>query len=385
MNDKHGVSIASKPDFIFWPARESANIKPIAVFLDGYEFHFNKVNDDTRKRQAIVNSGKFLVWTLYWDDLTHASNKHFKEHFHLHQNVGLRGLLGSKISSKNYEQWQSIQKGKNSFELFSDLVTNPTQIFEQFKHCATVHSFCWLSNNGMSSKNPEIAQKLELELSENTHESRVLELVTDEPFWFGGLLDSLQSSEKLVEIAVAITLDDFTGANFDKTQSDLTYLADKLKVHVCFDDEDKEHINFKSALIGYWKVFNLLQCMTDVTWCTKSSINWVQEPDDTDTLVKHPVGENTLEWDLLIKECLLKGELQLLVEAALILPEVGYELMDGDEVVALAEMVWVEKKIAVFSADEVEDFELFKSKGWTCLTDPVNKLFLEQLKERIGA
>jgi DEAD/DEAH box helicase domain-containing protein len=385
LNDKHGVSIASKPDFIFWPARESANIKPIAVFLDGYEFHFNKVNDDTQKRQAIVNSGKFLVWTLYWDDLTHASNKHFKEHFHLHQNVGLRGLLGSKISSKNYEQWQSIQKDKNSFELFSDLVTNPTQIFEQFKHCATVHSFCWLSNNGMSSKNPKIAQKLELELSENTHESRVLELVTDEPFWFGGLLDSLQSSEKLVEIAVAITLDDFTGANFDKTQSDLTYLADKLKVHVCFDDEDKEHINFKSALIGYWKVFNLLQCMTDVTWCTKSSINWEQEPDDADKLVKHPVGENALEWTLLIKECLLEGELQLLVEAALILPEVGYELMDGDVVVALAEMAWAEKKIAVFSADEVEDFELFKSNGWTCLTDPVNKLFLEQLKERIGA
>jgi DEAD/DEAH box helicase domain-containing protein len=385
LNDSHGVRIASKPDFMFWPARTSVNTKPIAVFLDGYEFHFNKVNDDTQKRQAIVNSGEYIVWTLYWDDLTQAANKHFKEHFHLHQNMALRGLLGTNISSKNYEQWQIIQKGKNSFELFSHLVTNPVQAVEQFKHCATVHSFCWLSNVGMSTKNPEIAQKLELELRENTHVDRVQELVTDEPFWFGGLLDSLQSSEKLVEIAIAISLEDFTNAKFQRNQSDLDYLAGKLKVHVCFDDEDSEHINFKSALIGYWKLFNIMQCMADVSWCTKSSINWVQKPHDLDVLDAHPDGNNTDEWSLLMKDCLLQGDLQLFVDADFTLPEVGYELMDGDEVVALAEMVWPNKKIAVFSVAETEDFDVFRSMGWDCLTDPVDKRLIEQLTKRLGA
>jgi DEAD/DEAH box helicase domain-containing protein len=385
LNGSHGVSIPSKPDFVFWPARASVDIKPIAVFLDGYEYHFNKVDDDTQKRQAIVNSGKFLVWTLYWDDLTQAANNHFKEHFHLHQNAALRTLLGSKISSKNYEQWQSIQKGKNSFELFAALVTNPVQISQQFKHCASAHSFCWLSNVGMSIKNPEVAQKLELELSENTHQSRVKELITDEPFWFGGLLDSLHSSEKLVEIAVAITLDDFKRANFNADQSDMDYLADKLKVHVCFDDEDKEHINFKSALIGYWKLFNILQCMTDITWCTKSSINWGEGLDEVVEATKAPNTVNAEEWTVLINESLLKGELKLLVESELDLPELGYELMDGDEVVALAEMAWVSKKLAVFSADEAEDLEVFVSKGWICITDPVNETFLQKLKEKLGA
>jgi hypothetical protein len=122
--------------------------------------------------------------------------------------------------------------------------------------------------------------------------------------------------------------------------------------------------------------------MTDVTWCTKSSINWVQKPEVLD----HSLDDNnSTEWRLLIKDCLLQGDLQLLIDADLSLPEAGYELVDGDEVAAQAEMVWLDKKAAVFSVAETEDLEVFKTKGWDCLTDPVDKSLIEKLKEKLGA
>lgn len=61
-----GVQFASRPDFMLWPVR--AGLKPVAVFLDGYQFHSNKAEDDLLKRQALMHAG-FVVWTLNWYDV----------------------------------------------------------------------------------------------------------------------------------------------------------------------------------------------------------------------------------------------------------------------------------------------------------------------------
>lgn len=61
-----GVQFASRPDFVLWPVR--ARLKPVAVFLDGYQFHSNKAEEDLLKRQALMHAG-FLVWTLNWYDV----------------------------------------------------------------------------------------------------------------------------------------------------------------------------------------------------------------------------------------------------------------------------------------------------------------------------
>ena len=63
-----GVVIPSKPDFVLWPETDSGCL-PIAVFLDGWQYHKDKVGDDIAKRMAIARSGRFSVWSLTYDDI----------------------------------------------------------------------------------------------------------------------------------------------------------------------------------------------------------------------------------------------------------------------------------------------------------------------------
>lgn len=61
-----GVQFASRPDFVLWPV--SAGLKPVAIFLDGYQFHANKTGEDLLKRQSLMLAG-FVVWSLNWYDI----------------------------------------------------------------------------------------------------------------------------------------------------------------------------------------------------------------------------------------------------------------------------------------------------------------------------
>lgn len=71
LGPQDGVVLPSKPDFVFWPDDPSGD-KPIAVFMDGWQYHKDIITQDLAKRMAIAKSGKFSVWTLTWDDLEEA-------------------------------------------------------------------------------------------------------------------------------------------------------------------------------------------------------------------------------------------------------------------------------------------------------------------------
>ncbi|MDD5306014.1 MAG: DEAD/DEAH box helicase [Deltaproteobacteria bacterium] len=61
-------------DFVLWPAGHATAEKrdPIAVFLDGFEFHKGRVGLDMSQRQRMLASGSWDVWSLTWFDLDEA-------------------------------------------------------------------------------------------------------------------------------------------------------------------------------------------------------------------------------------------------------------------------------------------------------------------------
>ena len=72
-----GVSIQSQPDFVL--RTDDDRIKPIAIFTDGFQYHCNPVNrlaDDMQKRRSILDSGKYHVWSITWDDLSPENADH---------------------------------------------------------------------------------------------------------------------------------------------------------------------------------------------------------------------------------------------------------------------------------------------------------------------
>jgi hypothetical protein len=52
------------------------------------------------------------------------------------------------------------------------------------------------------------------------------------------------------------------------------------------------------------------------------------------------------------------------------LPEVGYELFEGDEAIAEAELAWPEKQIVVLMDYQVSEFEqIFLGKKWSVFSN----------------
>jgi DEAD/DEAH box helicase domain-containing protein len=69
LGEKEGVVVPSTCDFVFRPARSQHELKPVAVFTDGFLYHRDRVGLDLAQRMAIVSSGRFVVWSLTWKDV----------------------------------------------------------------------------------------------------------------------------------------------------------------------------------------------------------------------------------------------------------------------------------------------------------------------------
>lgn len=65
-----GVGRDLEADFVFRLAGAGAEARaPIAVFLDGWEFHADRVGRDLLDRQLLLATGRYDVWSLTWRDL----------------------------------------------------------------------------------------------------------------------------------------------------------------------------------------------------------------------------------------------------------------------------------------------------------------------------
>ncbi len=73
LDQGHDVAIPCRPDFVLWP--EGHDGLPVALFADGASYHVKpgaprgRIGDDFEKRQAILRSGRFRVWSFAWQDL----------------------------------------------------------------------------------------------------------------------------------------------------------------------------------------------------------------------------------------------------------------------------------------------------------------------------
>ncbi len=70
LGEKEGLYLRCRPDFVLRPLDDDCC--PVAVFTDGFSFHKDITDDDARKRNALIHSGKYWVWQLSWDDVQRA-------------------------------------------------------------------------------------------------------------------------------------------------------------------------------------------------------------------------------------------------------------------------------------------------------------------------
>lgn len=70
-----GFGIGISIDFVLHPVDGAqAGEKPIAVFLDGWQYHLDRVGKDLLQRMSAKASGRYAVWNFTWDDVANALN-----------------------------------------------------------------------------------------------------------------------------------------------------------------------------------------------------------------------------------------------------------------------------------------------------------------------
>ena len=75
LGSRQGVSVNCQPDFLIVPVSVRSDRRSVAVFCDGHAYHVqpdkatSRVGDDVEKRRAILDSGRYLVWSVTWQDV----------------------------------------------------------------------------------------------------------------------------------------------------------------------------------------------------------------------------------------------------------------------------------------------------------------------------
>lgn len=359
-----GVSVACKPDFVFWPVSAPEH-KPVAVFTDGFLYHKDIVSDDTIKREAIRRSGKFRVWSLSFKDVQSV----FAPQGDFYTNT----LEAEKMPSGKTMYQNMLKKQKadviepaklSSFDLLLEYLKLP-DAERVFRGQAYAYSLSLLEpvlmKNNLAFNNWEKNVKA---VNEQTH-------FTDVDFVFPGTIFGSwipRSSNAHLAIYSAV-------------------LASKLKaegvVAVCAvlnDEKDHRTDKYEQEWNGLWKFYNLMQFSEEFIAVSSVGISHmdylalpvVGESAD-DSIISMSAGDDT--WNA-IKELLFDDDAKAFVElakgAGVPAPnedDVGYEVEGDDgEVVATVEFAWPDRRVGFMTAEQTEDKEKLEKLGWRILS-----------------
>lgn len=318
LDPMQNVVTPSKPDFLLTPANNFQ--KKIAIFTDGFKYHNDIVHKDSIKRDAIIYSGNYRVWSLSWNDVNGSTDgKNFATEIFKQENMPSKFVQnGIDVNSDN------------SFDLLIKYMSNPDSE-SLFRHTAESYF------NAMIGKGNKISDiKYELDQINNQ-----------------------------------IILTDFTQINrIDKYEvsndSQLCcYLIDdgQLKIVSYIQDYiQKRKMNFAFDWNAYIQFNNIMQFLDTFIQVTQQGLD-----NELYSILANvvPIDSNVDEkWAEILAQVTdgnAKKFIQDCINISAVPPTVvGYELDDG----SIAELEWEDKNIVYLTDDQIEFKENFENKGF---------------------
>lgn len=366
-----GVQFACCPDFLIRSAQTRTGFKPIALFLDGYEFHKDKLMDDTAKRLAIVQSDRYWQWALTWNDVneqfvksTIQSRNPFTEGLHeamqamqqrAAQSLGLNAIL--KLPNQS------------PLDQLMAYLAEPEP--EKWAGLAFVRCLGWFDKQTMRSE--ALRERFEARFSSMGSEGfrqAIGDLPGDRAY--GGLAWAL--GEDPLSVLCVLPLEGIQALE-----------PGLLAIGIVMDDSHGFETDvYKAAWFGLLRLYNLLQFLPLTGYFTQAGAGkGVYEPITLGyaKTVLAPEGELAVEGlggapeiDEAIDESVaeVREGLRQLVTQGCPLPQVAFELQDGQgEIVAEAELAWPERRVAGLLREQEVFSAVFEASGWTTITlDP---------------
>ena len=368
VGEAEGVSAPSKVDFMIYPMRQTkVQSLPVAVFTDGFSYHADPTGDnyrlpkDLEQRMALVRSGKYLCWSVSYDDVMSCFDDSITDHWDQFHPKGIDQLLSA------YQEQHAIRPlktviGKNTMGGLVAFLSQPD--LPAWNLLSFLYSLS-LSNSGMTNNQTVIdAADSMLDVSEDTtnFSARLKGVMGTEQFW---------SCQNLLDKGDQPRATLFSHGPAQAIRANDT---NALEIMVRFEDlaVSVKPAVFKRAWNGLLQAYNIMQFLPGASVVSTRFLSEGYAVPERHTAV-HPSSDSAVASDveqemLELQELVLAEALPILgwiVELGLLpLPVAGYELADKvGRVQAEAELAWEDHQVAIL-IDSEEDRHTFEDAGW---------------------
>ena len=359
-----GVMKPSRPDFML-RCPDDETIRPVAIFTDGYEFHVtvNRLADDMAKRRAILNSGRYFVWNITWDDLQKKGSPGFR-------------IVPDAIANK-VEQFSNAAFGQGmALPLFKQALGTPWQQLLAFIKTPQLEPMTGSSNpkkvhGWRKLAEYTVAFPLEvLATHQRTHDqSNLVDSLEQWRQGSGFIPPPYTNSGDWVCNPQATSTPDIIA--FSATQDCLGNRREQVRISARLGDSNDE----RQATNSYrprWRQFlaclNLFQFCGSFSFFTTSEVIAGTAPE---VIPETSVSAASGEWSDVRSEVITSFQtlVDALAAAQVPLPEAAYEDEDiGED--AIAELAWLEHTppIAVLAGDQATLASDWQNAGWQVVT-----------------
>lgn len=367
-----GVALMVKPDFIFWPVRQSGALLPVAVFMDGFQYHYSKLDDDTAKRQAILDSGQYRVWTFGWHTLPTSGSKLLSptpELLSTGQQPAMQTLF-TRLSEAGgwqpYGEYGSIL-AEGSFKWLLTYLSGNEQARVRLRYAALSRGLGWLDSRSLQDAGyrNELLSKLKpympIHLAESwpgtPEDPATLGALLGE---IGGITEGIYIGSRLPKSAIA-----------EAQQQNYIPFETALSVHHAINDLDaRQDKEFERRWNAYWEAANLLQFVPQLTLASASGVqSGIYAPPKAATkpganAPKSEAGGETL-WAAVGASSLFGDQVSILKDIGVPVPEVGIEILDETgAVLPEMDLVWTKNKVGIVLEADDREIEAFEKIGW---------------------
>lgn len=296
-----------------------SSYKPIAIYLDGYQYHASLENNrfiqDVRKRKSILDSNKYHVWILTWRDLELFDDPLVEKAKNGSDGIydKYEGEIPKEVKQKlkahplTASRSSTLQECKNNFQRFIWFLENIAD--SRLTSMVGYFTFCFQSNYPQNCLSTILANKF----------------INDAQKTFSDFT-SAPSKDGFMYINL-ISKDDFFEYRILQKLIDLEYLGR------LFIKDDESEYN-KDSWELFWSIFNLVQFSFNnmgITFLNDLTTETQEDEPEADAIFDnfdekyHPVVRELLKRNIAINKddyFYLKNEdNQIIAEAFLGLPD----------------------------------------------------------------
>lgn len=381
LGNLNGISIESRADFVIRPARYHEAMKPIAVFLDGFAFHKNRVGKDMAQRMAIAHSDQWHIWSLTWQDVENKfkNQGNYYDDFLESAQLPKGSQLNALLDGYNLSKYKPLLK-ENSFDLLLQYLCKPDP--QQWRRLAFV--FFLLHADPLRFNTEKMVAEWALNVEGLFPEEIADRLKTAEcPCLYGAYTPRGQDGENTVSYSVII----------EHQAIHPPGVPTGVRVGCCLHDGEQEKTNpsFQAKWNGFLHLYNFSQFLPYSYFVTSDGVaNKVYQglalhEEFVSGAKGEDVNEDSFDWQQVkeVTDISMHALLDTLKNANWPVPEAGYELSGTDgEIVGSAELAWEGLKMAFLTEEEQKFEQVFLRLKWQVfplhevLTNPQNYLGL---------